>query len=103
MLVHFNSTTSGQPASRAVRTVSSICASVAMPVEMIIGLPVRATLRISGRSVFSNEAILKAGTPSESRKSTAVSSNGELKQCRPCVAARAMIGACHSQGVWASS
>ena len=29
-----------------------------MPVEMIIGLPVAATLRISGRSMFSNEAIL---------------------------------------------
>ena len=77
-----------------------------MPVEMIIGLPVRATLRISGRSVFSKEAILKAGTSRESRKSTAVSSKGELKQCRPCAAARCMIGLCHSQGVcacWYSS
>jgi hypothetical protein len=29
-----------------------------MPVEMISGLPVAATRRIKGRSVFSNEAIL---------------------------------------------
>ena len=40
------------------RTASSISATLAMPVEMIIGLPVAATRRISGRSVFSNEAIL---------------------------------------------
>ena len=32
--------------------------SVAMPVEMISGLPVDATLRISGRWMFSNDAIL---------------------------------------------
>jgi hypothetical protein len=31
---------------------------VARPVEMIIGLPVAATLRTSGKSMFSNEAIL---------------------------------------------
>ena len=47
-----------QPASRAARTASSISATVAMPVDMITGLPVDATLRINGRSVFSNEAIL---------------------------------------------
>jgi len=58
VLVHFSSTRCWQPAACAVRTASSISATLAMPVEMIIGLPVRATLRISGRSVFSKDAIL---------------------------------------------
>ena len=35
-----------------------ISASVAIPVDMMIGLPVRATRRMSGRSTTSNEAIL---------------------------------------------
>jgi hypothetical protein len=49
---------SWQPPARRVRTVSSSSARVAMPVETITGLPVAATLRISGRSAFSKEAIL---------------------------------------------
>ena len=53
--------------------------------------------------MFSNDAILNAGTPRPSRKSTALSSKGELKQCRPWAAARAMIGACQSHGVCAFS
>ena len=40
------------------RTASSMSATVAIPVEIIIGLPVAATLRMRGRSVFSNDAIL---------------------------------------------
>ena len=47
-----------QPASRAARTASSSSATVAMPVEMISGLPVAATLRMSGRWAFSKDAIL---------------------------------------------
>ena len=58
VLVHFRSTKSLHPASLAAPTLSPSSATVAMPVEMIMGLPVEATLRISGKSVFSNEAIL---------------------------------------------
>ena len=58
VLVHFSNTIRSLPASRAVRTASSISATVAMPVDTIIGFPVRATRAISGRSVTSNEAIL---------------------------------------------
>ena len=39
--MHLRSIRSLQPASRAARTVSSSSATVAMPVEMIIGLPGR--------------------------------------------------------------
>ena len=46
------------PVSRATRTAASISASVAMPVEMIIGLPVSAISRISGRSTISDDATL---------------------------------------------
>jgi hypothetical protein len=76
---------------------------LAMPVEMISGLPVAATRRINGRSVFSKLAILYAGTSRLSRKSTAVSSNGVENASMPSSLARAKIGACHSHGVWAFS
>jgi hypothetical protein len=58
VLVHLSSTISLAPPRRAAATASPISATVAMPLEMIIGLPVAATLAISGRSVASNEAIL---------------------------------------------
>ena len=61
----------------------SISASVAIPVERINGLPVRATLRISGRSTSSKDAILYAPTPIFSKKSTAESSNGLEKNAKP--------------------
>ena len=67
------------PAFFAVSTASRISSSLAMPVEIIIGLPVLATYSIRGKSMASNEAILYAGAPSSSKKSTAVKSNGELK------------------------
>ena len=51
----------------------------AIPVEIIIGLFVRATYSIKGKSTASNEAILYAGASSFSNKSTAVRSKGELK------------------------
>ncbi|MNX53249.1 hypothetical protein D3C86_839410 [compost metagenome] len=70
-----------------------------MPVEMIMGLPVAATLRISGRSAFSKEAILYSGTSSDSRKSTAVASKGVLKPIMPSSRQRSKIARCHSQGV----
>jgi hypothetical protein len=73
-----------------------------MPVEMMSGLPERAARAISGRSMASNEAILKAGAPSLSRSSMAVSSNGEEKQIRPRALAWANRAACHSKGVKAS-
>jgi hypothetical protein len=57
---------------------------LAIPVDMIIGLPVDAALAISGKWVFSKLAILYAGTSKVSRNSTALSSKGELKQIKPC-------------------
>ena len=48
VLVHFNKMISSQPFSRIVLTVSSISATVAIPVDTIIGLPVEATLFING-------------------------------------------------------
>ena len=70
-LVHLSRTRSLQPARRAVSTASPSSAMDAMPVDMIIGFPVPATRRMSGRSVFSKLAILYAGTPRPSRNSTA--------------------------------
>ena len=58
LLVHFRSTSSLQPASRAAATASPISSDVASPVEMITGLPVADTRRMRARSTFSNEAIL---------------------------------------------
>ena len=43
------------------------------------------SVRMSGRSTSSNEAILKAGTSIAARKSTAVGSNGAEKQSIPSV------------------
>ena len=43
-LVHLSSAISIAPSARAVATASSISASVAIPVERINGLPVRATV-----------------------------------------------------------
>ena len=96
-------TSSVQPASRAASTAASISPTVAMPVEMIIGLPVRATSRISGRSTISDEAILYSRASSFSSSSTAVGSNGlENGSQAPCSRARSKIGSCHSHGVCAS-
>jgi hypothetical protein len=74
-----------------------------MPVERIIGLPVRAMVSTRGRSLSSNEATLWQGTPSFSRKATAVGSNGVEKHSRPRAFAASMSSACHSQGVIASA
>ena len=46
---------SGQYTGADAQTVEQ---TVAIPVETSIGLPVEATFRMSGRSVFSNDAIL---------------------------------------------
>jgi hypothetical protein len=54
-------------------------------------------------STASNEAILKAGAPRLSSRSTAVSSKGLEKRVTPRWRARSKIAACHSNGVWASS
>ena len=80
-----------QPASRAVWTASASSSAVAMPVEMMSGLPVAAALRISGRCTFSNDAILYAGASRFSRKSTAVSSNGDEKHAMPRSRARSKM------------
>ncbi|MNW68174.1 hypothetical protein D3C74_468830 [compost metagenome] len=72
---------------------------MAIPVEIIIGFPVLATLRIRGISVFSKLAILYAGTSNDSRKSTAVLSKGVLKTINPNSLQRLNIGSCHSHGV----
>ena len=66
--------------------------SVAVPTEMMSGLPVPATCAISGRSTISNDAILYSGTPRPSRNSTAVSSNGVLKASMPSSLARSNTG-----------
>ncbi len=101
--MHFNKMRSSHPADRASLTASSISAMLAMPVEMITGFPVAATARIRARSVFSNEAILYAGTCSDSRNSTAVASKGVLNATSPSWHARSKMGACHSHGVCARS
>ena len=87
------------PPSRAAATASSISSSVAIPVDMIIGRPVRATIRMSGRSTSSNEAILKAGTSIAARKSTAVGSNGAEKRSIPSSSAIAFSFGCQSHGM----
>ena len=46
------------PVSYTTFTKSLISSKVVAPVEIINGLPVAATRRINGKSVFSNEAIL---------------------------------------------
>jgi len=68
---------------------------------MIMGLPVAATRRINGKSMASNEAILYAGVPSPSSRSTAVKSNGVEKIVISTSRALANSAACHSNGVCA--
>ena len=55
---------------------SAISLILDIPVDKKIGLPLEAMYLISGKSVNSNEATLKAGTFKLKSKSTAVSSNG---------------------------
>ena len=81
---------------------NSISSIVAIPVDIIIGLPFEATYSIKGISVISKEAILYAGTSRVSKKSTAVLSNGEEKQTNPSSLATWNSSLCHSQGVYAS-
>lgn len=66
-LVHFNSASPTTPAARAARTASSISSGVAIPVDMIMGLPVRAMRSMSGMSTSSKEATLCTGTSRASR------------------------------------
>ncbi|CAI8300416.1 MAG: Uncharacterised protein [Bacteroidetes bacterium MED-G17] len=75
---------------------------VAIPVEIIMGLPLLAVYRIRGISVISKDAILYAGTSNCSKKSTAVLSNGEEKQTKPPSLATLNNSLCHSHGVYAS-
>ena len=63
-LVHLSSAICVAPALRAACTASSISPSVAMPVEISSGLPVRAICSISGMSVISGEATLSQARPS---------------------------------------
>ena len=74
-----------------------------MPVDKMTGLSVLITLSIKSQSISSKDAILYAGTFNDSRKSTAVSSNGELKIVMPSCFANSNSGACHSNGVCASA
>jgi hypothetical protein len=71
------------PAERAASTASRISSSVAIPVDIIIGLPVAAIQRINGKSVSSNDATLYAGVFNDSNNSTALSSNGVEKSVMP--------------------
>ncbi len=70
-----------------------------MPVDSIAGFPVAATFRKRALSTSSNEAILYAGTPIFSRKSTAVSSKGLEKRSSPSLSVTSLSLGCHSQGV----
>ncbi len=72
--MHFNNAIWVAPACLAACTASSISSTVAMPVDMISGLPVPAIFWISAISTSSKEASLCAGTFIFSRKSTALSS-----------------------------
>ena len=85
--------------ARTVCTASLISPSVAIPVEIMIGLPVREILSMSARSTNSNEATLYAGTPIDSRKSTDVSSKGVEKKAKPRSSATCLSLGCHSHGV----
>ena len=55
------------PVLRAASTAALISPSEAIPVEMMIGLPLLAAYRMSGRSTISLLAILYAGTSRFSR------------------------------------
>ena len=80
--------TSSLPALRQTSSACSTSLRVAVPVERSMGLPTRAARSMSPWQVRSAEAILKAGTSSEARKSTASSSNGVENAvsptCRAC-------------------
>ena len=67
-----------------------------------MGLPFNAAYSIKGRSVISNDAILKAGASKDERRSTAVSSNGVENKITSCVFVNSNNSWCHSNGVWAS-
>ena len=69
--------------------------SVAIPVDMTMGLPVAAIRRIRGRSTSSAEATLYAGASRDSSSSTAVGSNGLENGTSPSERARANSGSCH--------
>ena len=68
-----------------------------MPVETIIGLPLRAMCRCRGTFVSSPDPVLNAGTPSVSRKSAASRENGVDRKTMPFVAARSLSVACASR------
>ena len=74
--VQCSSTTSSFPARRQTSRASSTSARVEVPVERSMGLPTRAARSMRPWQVRSAEAILKAGTSREARKSTASSSKG---------------------------
>ena len=61
-----------------------------------------ATFFNNGMSLFSDEAILYAGTLSVSKKSTALESKGVLKHASFSFSQCFIIGSCHSRGVDAS-
>jgi hypothetical protein len=79
VLVHLSSTSSVVPALRSVSIAIQVSPIVAIPVDMMTGLCVRPMRLSNGISTTSNEATLYAGTFKDSRNSTALASNGELK------------------------
>ena len=97
--MHFNNAIWVAPACRAASTASSISSTVAMPVDMISGLPVFAIFWMSAMSTNSKEASLCAGTSIFSRKSTALSSKGVENRSMPRSLATCLSLGCHSQGV----
>ena len=98
--MQWSSSKSVHPASRATRTVSSISARFAIPVEMI-SEPCAQPL--DQREVDDLEGCDLVSRRTEgSRKSTAVASNGALKTTMSRSLARSKSGPCHAHGVWAS-
>ena len=86
-----------------VLIANSISANSAIPVAIIIGLPVLAIFCNNGISFISNDATLYADTPIFSKKSTAERSNGEENNSIPTSCAYLYKSSCHSHGVYAFS
>ena len=76
--------------------IKKISLILAMPVDMRIGFPFFTIYFMRGKSHNSNEAILYAGDSSFYRRSTAVSSKGEVKIVISIFFAYSNNSSCHS-------
>ena len=78
----------------------SISPSVAIPVEITMGLPVRATCARSGRLVMSIEAILMNGTSSPASMSASAGANALEENAIPRARAWSLAMTCCSGVSW---